>query len=84
MSNTPEKKYKLYHRLADPASAEIRVLVKELGLLENLQFANIEVGEKDLGELQAGIGRIEVPTLRWNGEWVVGKDAIAQRLRMKP
>lgn len=83
MSEKPaDKKYKLYHRLSQPESADVRRLVKELGLLDDLSFANIEVGERDLGELKAATGADQTPVLRVSGtEWLVGRDAIFKKLK---
>ncbi len=72
-----EKKYKLYHRLSQAESAEVRRLVQELALLDELQFANVEVGERDLGELRSATGGGQTPVLRVSqSEWFVGRAAI--------
>ena len=75
-ANTP-KKYKLYHRLSEAESADVRRLVKELGILDQVEFANIEIGERDIGELKAATGGDRTPALRVSGaEWFHGREAI--------
>lgn len=76
-TGNPPKKYKLYHRLSEAGSADVRRLVKELGILDDVEFANIEIGERDVGELRAATGGDETPVIRvGGGAWLKGRDAI--------
>lgn len=77
MTTGNPKKYKLYHRLAEAGSADVRRLVRELGLLDDVEFANIEIGERDIGELKRATGGELTPALRLEGkEWIQGRDGI--------
>ncbi|HET7825623.1 MAG TPA: hypothetical protein VFK90_09825 [Anaeromyxobacter sp.] len=68
----------LFHRLAEPESAAARTLVRELGMLEAVQFRNVAF-DSHRGALAAH-GGAATPAL-WDGERLhVGLDAIRAAL----
>ena len=72
-----ESEYTLFHRIAEPASARIRLRVVELGLKTRIDFLNAETDGKD--EL-ARLGGSLTPAL-WDGRGLtVGEDAVALKL----
>ena len=74
--------FTLFHRIAEPASARIRLRVVELGLKSSIDFQNAETDGKDeLGRL----GGSATPAL-WDGRSLtIGEDQIAQKLTaMRP
>ena len=69
--------YVLYHRIAEPASAAIRLRVVELGLKSHIDFQNAETDGKD--EL-ARLGGHATPAL-WDGTRLIsGVDAVEREL----
>ncbi len=67
----------LFHRIAEPGSARIRLKVVELGLKDRLDFQNAETDGKD--EL-ARLGGTATPAL-WDGHTLtVGEAAIEKVL----
>ena len=67
----------LFHRIAEPASARIRLRVVELGLKPRIDFQNAETDGKD--EL-ARLGGSATPAL-WDGHALtVGEVAVAAKL----
>lgn len=85
-------KWKLYHRISDFGSARVRQFISANDLSENCQYANIEVGSKDLRELQQFSVSTPVPSLRvLNGDvsqalvgqdlWITGADEIIAFLK---
>jgi hypothetical protein len=77
-----EPDYTLFHRIAEPASARIRLRIVELGLKPRIDFQNAETDGRD--EL-ARLGGSVTPAL-WDGRSLtVGEDRVAQQLRaMRP
>ena len=77
-----EPEYTLFHRIAEEASARIRLRVVELGLKPLIDFQNAETDGKD--EL-ARLGGSATPAL-WDGRALtVGERAVAQKLTaMRP
>ena len=72
-----EAEYTLFHRIAEPASARIRLRVVELALKTRIEFLNAETDGKD--EL-ARLGGSLTPAL-WDGRTLtVGEDAVALKL----
>jgi hypothetical protein len=72
----PEFEYTLFHRIAEPASARIRLRVVELGLKERIDFQNAETDAKD----DPRLGSAPTPAL-WDGHTLtVGEDPVAQKL----
>ena len=68
-----ERALVLYHRLADPASAGIRIWIVERGLKSRIDFQNIE---NEGAEAFAALGGGAVPAL-WDGARLhVGPDDI--------
>lgn len=74
--------YTLFHRIAEPESARIRLRVVELGLKPRIEFLNAETDGKD--EL-ARLGGSVTPAL-WDGRTLTsGEDAVARELTaMRP
>jgi hypothetical protein len=77
-----ETDYTLFHRIAEPASARIRLRVVELGLKPRIDFQNAETDGRD--EL-ARLGGSVTPAL-WDGRSLtVGEERVAQKLTaMRP
>jgi len=77
-----EPEYTLFHRIAEPASARIRLRIVELGLTPRIDFQNAETDGRD--EL-ARLGGSVTPAL-WDGRSLtVGEDRVAQKLTaMRP
>ena len=72
--NEPE--YTLFHRIAEPASARIRLRIVELGLKAQIDFQNAETDAKD----DPRLGSAPTPAL-WDGATLtVGEDKIARKL----
>jgi glutathione S-transferase len=72
-----ESEFTLFHRIAEPASARIRLRVVELGLKARIEFLNAETDGKD--EL-ARLGGSLTPAL-WDGRGLtVGENAVAVKL----
>jgi hypothetical protein len=72
----PEADYTLFHRIAEPASARIRLRVVELGLKGRIDFQNAETDAKD----DPRLGSAPTPAL-WDGRTLtVGEDKVAQKL----
>ena len=70
--------YTLFHRIAEPESARVRLLVVALGLKERIDFQNAETDGRD--EL-ARLGGRSTPAL-WDGRTLtVGEAAVTQTLR---
>ena len=68
--------YTLFHRIAEPASARIRLRVVELGLKERIDFRNADTDAKD----DPRLGTAATPAL-WDGHALsVGEDAVARKL----
>jgi|GEM_PF-1252923 len=90
-------KWKLYHRISDPGSARVRKFISDNALSEYCQYANIEVGERDLRELQQFSVSLQVPSLRVLGGaqadqaqagagedlWIAGADEILEFLKKR-
>ncbi len=72
-----QREYTLFHRVAEPASARIRLRVVELGLKGRIDFQNAETdGKDDLARL----GESVTPAL-WDGHTLtIGELAVAQKL----
>lgn len=72
-----EPDYTLFHRIAEPASARIRLRVVELGLKHRIDFQNAETdGEAELARLGGSV----TPAL-WDGRSLtVGEEAVARTL----
>jgi hypothetical protein len=77
-----EPDYTLFHRIAEPASARIRLRIVELGLKPRIDFQNAETDGRD--EL-ARLGGSVTPAL-WDGRSLtIGEDRVAQKLTaMRP
>ena len=72
----PESDYTLFHRIAEPASARIRLRVVELGLKGRIDFQNAETDAKD----DPRLGSARTPAL-WDGRTLtVGEERVAQKL----
>jgi hypothetical protein len=71
----------LFHRIAEPESARIRLRVVELGLKPRIDFLNAETdGEDELARL----GGSATPAL-WDGRTLtVGEAAVARKLVALP
>jgi hypothetical protein len=73
----PEPDYTLFHRIAEPASARVRLRIVELGLKPRIDFQNAETDGRD--EL-ARLGGSVTPAL-WDGRSLtVGEDRVTQQL----
>ena len=71
-----EPQYTLFHRIAEPASARIRLRVVELGLKPQIDFQNAETDAKD----DPRLGSAPTPAL-WDGSTLIsGEEKVAQRL----
>ena len=72
-----ETGYTLFHRIAEPASARIRLRVVELGLKPRIDFQNAETDGRD--EL-ARLGGAVTPAL-WDGRSLtIGEAAVLAKL----
>ena len=72
-----EPGYTLFHRIAEPASARIRLRVVELGLKPRIDFQNAETDGRD--EL-ARLGGSVTPAL-WDGRSLtIGEGAVLAKL----
>ncbi len=72
-----EPGYRLFHRIAEPASARIRLRVVELGLKPRIDFQNAETDGRD--EF-ARLGGSVTPAL-WDGRSLtVGEGAVTAKL----
>ena len=72
----PDREYTLFHRIAEPASARIRLRVVELGLKGRIDFQNAETDAKD----DPRLGSAATPAL-WDGRTLtVGEAKVAERL----
>ena len=76
-----ESGFTLFHRIAEPASARIRLRIVELGLKPRIDFQNAETDAKD----DVRLGSAPTPAL-WDGRTLtVGEDPIARQLAaMRP
>ncbi len=73
-----EPTHELFHAIADPASAALRLLVLSLGVKERVSFRNVAY-EEALADLERRGGG-EVPAL-WDGERLhVGPEAVRAEL----
>jgi hypothetical protein len=73
-----EGDYTLFHRIAEPESARVRLQVVALGLKDRIGFLNAETDGKD--EL-ARLGGSATPAL-WDGRTLtVGEAAVTEKLR---
>ena len=71
-----EPAFTLFHRIAEPASARIRLRIVELGLKSQIDFQNAETDAKD----DPRLGRAPTPAL-WDGSTLTaGEDKVAQKL----
>ena len=71
-----EPDHTLFHRIAEPASARIRLKVVELGLKARIDFQNAETDAKD----DVRLGSAPTPAL-WDGRTLtVGEDQVARKL----
>ena len=69
--------YTLFHRIAEPASARIRLRIVELGLKPRIDFQNAETDGRD------GLARLggSVTPALWDGRSLtVGEDRVARKL----
>ena len=72
----PEPDHTLFHRIAEPASARIRLRIVELGLKPRIDFQNAETDAKD----DERLGSAPTPAL-WDGRTLtVGEERVAQKL----
>jgi hypothetical protein len=72
-----EPEYLLFHRIAEPASARIRLRVVELGLKARIGFQNAETDAKD----DPRLGSAPTPAL-WDGHRLIaGEAAVGEALR---
>jgi hypothetical protein len=72
-----EPDHTLFHRIAEPASARIRLRIVELGLKPRIDFQNALTDGRD--EL-ARLGGSVTPAL-WDGHsLIVGEDQVARKL----
>jgi hypothetical protein len=71
----------LFHRIAQPESARIRLLVVELGLEAEIDFQNAETDAKD----DRRLGSAATPAL-WDGHRLIsGETSVAEALKaMRP
>ncbi|HEV2250339.1 MAG TPA: hypothetical protein VGT60_07525 [Candidatus Limnocylindria bacterium] len=68
--------YTLFHRIAEPESARIRLRVVDLGLKPRIDFQNADTDARD----DPRLGSAPTPAL-WDGRSLtVGEDAVARRL----
>lgn len=71
---TPD--YILFHRIAEPASARIRLRIVELGLKPSIDFQNADTDAKD----DPRLGSAPTPAL-WDGRTlIVGEGQVAHKL----
>jgi hypothetical protein len=76
-----ETDHTLFHRIAEPASARVRLRIVELGLKPRIDFQNAETDAKD----DPRLGSAATPAL-WDGRTLtVGEDQVARKLAaMRP
>ena len=76
-----EVDHTLFHRIAEPASARIRLRIVELGLKPRIDFQYAETDAKD----DPRLGSAPTPAL-WDGRTLtVGEDQVARKLTaMRP
>lgn len=71
-----EPDHTLFHRIAEPASARIRLRVVELGLKPRIDFQNAETDAKD----DQRLGSAPTPAL-WDGRTLtVGEEQVERKL----
>ena len=72
----PGSEYTLFHRIAESASARIRLRVVQLGLKERIDFQNADTDARD----DPRLGTAPTPAL-WDGHTLtVGEDQVAEKL----
>ncbi len=59
-----DARHELFHRLADVASAEVRKLIVDAGIRDEVDFRNIDVSETALAELRLLSGGDTPPALK--------------------
>jgi hypothetical protein len=68
--------YTLFHRIAEPASARVRLRIVELGLKARIDFQNADTDAKG----DPRLGSASTPAL-WDGRSLtVGEDRVARKL----
>jgi glutathione S-transferase len=71
----------LFHTIADPDCAAVRRGIVEMGLKGRIDFRNIDISADARAQLEARLGKVEVPAL-WTGERVIaGATAILGYLK---
>lgn len=74
---------KLYHLISDLESARVRRFIQDKNLSEQIQYANIGVGDRDRTELETALPGAKVPVLKTpGGEWLQGSESIIQFLNL--
>lgn len=71
----PPADYTLFHRISEPASARIRLLVVELGLKDRIDFQNADTDAKD----DPRLGSAPTPAL-WDGRTLTAGEQEVARL----
>ena len=76
-----KKRIELFHRLTDPACAEVRRYLLAHGLAAVTEFRNIENGEEARADLLARTGDLQVPTVYLDGVRLVGAESVLSALK---
>lgn len=70
----------LFHRIIDTESARVRNWLVSHGFKEKINFRNVDISESALAKLKELTGKDIVPCLVYDGQILVGRQAIEQHM----